>query len=285
MVHSAEQHIHDPDRKPQQVNATAISATAAPEKSRTTEVIADCSKSFIHSQTSSPRADADGKADATHTAPTACDRVLMQRPADQTIVNAPLTVTSGTKQVQTSLDSTTFDPSGRMLLSVHPMLDSEQQTRPDLTLEKLKLELTSNPAVKRISLLLPKEWYTEGEASTCTAYSPVPVHANIDGMDMIFDASVVVDVFPQGDWLGPQEIRCYGISKQEPTGEARIDERASLVVSFAVLDANPIPLRGLFDTASGVSIMTFSAFSRVALQKDVALQSHRIACMLLMKKR
>ena len=72
-----------------------------------------------------------------------------------------------------------------------PMLASEQQIRPDLTLEKLKLVLTSNPPVKRISLPLPKEWYTQGEVSTCTAYSPVPVHANIDGVDMKFDASVV----------------------------------------------------------------------------------------------
>ena len=156
------------------------------------------------------------------------------------------------------------------------MLASEQQVRPDLTLEKLKLELASNPAVKRISLPLPEEWYTEDEASTCTAYSPVPVHANIDGVDMKFDASVVVDVFLQGVCLGPHELRCYSISKQEPTGEARIDERASLVVSFAVPDANPIPLRGMVDTGSGVSIMSFSAFNRVALRTGVALQPYRI---------
>ena len=93
---------------------------------------------------------------------------------------------------------------------------------------------------------------------------------------MKFDASVVVDVFPKGVCLGPHELRCYSISKQEPTGEARLDERASLVVSFAVPDANPIPLRGMVDTGSGVSIMTFSAFNRVALQTDVALQSHRM---------
>ena len=73
-------------------------------------------------------------------------------------LNAPLTVTCGTKQVQTSLESTTIDPSGRTILSVHLMLASEQQIRPNLTLEKLKLELASNPAVKKISLPLPKEW-------------------------------------------------------------------------------------------------------------------------------
>ena len=88
---------------------------------------------------------------------------------------------------------------------LHLKLASEQQLRPDLTLQKWKLELPSCPAFKRISLPLPKEWYTEGEVSTCTAYSPVPVHANIDGMDMKFDASVVLDVFSQGVCLGPHE--------------------------------------------------------------------------------
>ena len=93
---------------------------------------------------------------------------------------------------------------------------------------------------------------------------------------MKFDANVVVDVFPQGVCLGPHELRCYSISKQEPTGEARIDERASLVVSFAVPNAKPIPLRGMVDTGSGVSIMSFSAFNRVALGTGVALQPYRI---------
>ena len=87
------------------------------------------------------------------------------------------------------------------------------------------------------------------------------MHANLVGVDMKFNASVVVDVFPQEVCLVPHELRRYSISKQEPTGEARFYERASLGVSFAVLDANPVPLRGMVDTGSGVSIMTFSAFN------------------------
>ena len=92
---------------------------------------------------------------------------------------------------------------------------------------------------------------------------------------MKFDANVV-DVFPQGVCLRPHELRCNSISKQEHTGEAGIDERASLVVSFAKTDANPIPLRGMVDVGSRVSTMTFSAFNCVALQTGVALQHHRI---------
>ena len=86
----------------------------------------------------------------------------------------------------------------------------------------------------------------------------------MDGVDVKFEACVVVDVFPPGLCLGPQELKCYNINHQEPTGEARIDERVSLVVSFVVPHAAPIPLRDLVDTGSGVSILTFSAFNRVA---------------------
>ena len=95
---------------------------------------------------------------------------------------------------------------------------------------------------------------------------------------MKFDASVAVDVFPQGVCLGTRELRCSSISKQEPTGEAsRMYERASLLVSFPVPDANPNPLRGTVDTESDVSILTFPAFNRVALQTGMALQPRQLA--------
>ena len=121
-----------------------------------------------------------------------------------------------------------------------------------MTFEKFKLKLASKPSIKSIN-------------------AAVPVHTNIDGVDMKFDASVIVDVLPQRVCLEPHELRCYSISNQEPTGEARIDERASLVVSFAVPDANPISLRGMVTTGSA---WTFSAFHRVALKTGVALQPH-----------
>ena len=63
--------------------------------------------------------------------------------------------------------------------------------------------------------------------------------------------------------MGQHELRCYNIDQQEPTGEARIDERVSLVVSFTIPDAAPIPLRGLIDTGSG---STFSAYKKLVLR-------------------
>ena len=122
----------------------------------------------------------------------------------------------------------------------------------------------------------PKERYAHGESETLATYSPVPVCATMDGVDVKFEACVVVDVFPPGICLGPQELKCYNINNQEPTGEARIDERASLVVSFVVPHAAPFPLRGLVGTGSGVSILTFSAFNRVAARTGTVLKPYQI---------
>ena len=142
------EHIHDPDGEPQQAAEAANPEPAAPVKSCTTEVSADCPTSSIQSETSSPKAEVKEKADAAHTSPTVSGRVLMLRPADRATANAHLIVTCDTKQVQTSLESTTFDTSGRILFSVHLVLASEQ-IRPDLSSEKLKLELASTLTAKK----------------------------------------------------------------------------------------------------------------------------------------
>ena len=153
------------------------------------------------------------------------------------------------------------------------MLAAEQLRRPTLTLDKLWVELSL--LYKRVEVPRPKEWYAPGDSDTLTTYSPVPILATMDGVDVNFETCVIVDVFPPGVCLGPQERKCYNKNYQEPTGEARIDERASLVVSFVVRQAAPIPLRGLIDTGSGVSILTISAFNRVAAQTGTVLKPYR----------
>ena len=211
---------------------------------------------------------------AAHTVPLEDDRVLMLHPAEPPAFYTPLTITCGAKQVQTCLEPTTFDPQGRTLISIHLMLAAEQVRRPTLTLAKLWVELSI--LYKRVELPRPREWYVPGESETLTTYSPVPVCATMDGVDVKFEACVVVDVFLPGLCLDPQELKCYNINHQEPTGEARIDERASLVVSFVVPHAAPIPLRGLVDTGSGVSILTFSAFNRVAAWTGTVLKPYQV---------
>ena len=127
------------------------------------------------------------------------------------------------------------------------MLAAEQRLRSTLTLAKLWVELQTS--YNRVEKPRPKEWYPPGDSETLTTYSPVPICATMDGVDVMFEACVVVDVFPPGICLGAQELKCYNIIHQEPTGEARIEERTSLLVSFVVPQAAPIPLRGLVDRA------------------------------------
>ena len=94
--------------------------------------------------------------------------------------------------------------------------------------------------------------------------SPVPVAINVDGVDMKFDAIVVVEgYFPQGLYLGRQELRCYNIGVQDTQGEASIDERASLVVVFGSNLQESIPLYGMIDTGSGVSILFLQRTKRL----------------------
>ena len=129
--------------------------------------------------------------------------------------------------------------SARLLLAI------ERETRPGLTLDALIDEMTRAENCRQLTLPQPEEWQVKGVTSTYHAYSAIPVKVCIDGVDMRFGATIITDAFPPGICLGPQELRCYNIDVQEPSGEARIDERASLVVSFVVPDAAPVPLRGL----------------------------------------
>ena len=58
---------------------------------------------------------------AAQTVPLEDDRVLMLLSAEPPAFYTPLTITCGTKQVQTCLEPTTFDPQGRTLISIHLM--------------------------------------------------------------------------------------------------------------------------------------------------------------------
>ena len=151
-----------------------------------------------------------------HTVPLEDNCVLMLQPAEPHAFYTPLIITCSAKQVQTHLEPTTFDPQGSTLLSIHLMLAAEQLRRPTLTFVKLWVELSI--LYKRVELPRPKEWYVPGEPDTLTTYSPVPICATMDSVDVKFEACVAVDVFLPGICLGPQELKCYTINRQTPTG-------------------------------------------------------------------
>ena len=94
---------------------------------------------------------------------------------------------------------------------------------------------------------------------------------------MRFDAIVVLEGhFPKGLYLGRQELRCYNIGVQDAQREAQIDERASLVVALGTPSQKPIPLFGMIDTGSGVSILSLSAYKKIASQHELILSQNNI---------
>ena len=190
----------------------------------------------------------------------------------------PVVVTCGEKQILTTLEAPAPDCT-ETLISIHLLLSAEQKARPNLTLAQLKEELCRNTSLTIASRPLP-HFTRDDETKLAQIHkvktiAPVPIAITVDGVDMKFDAIVVLEGhFPQGLYLGTQELRCYNIGVQDAQGEAQIDERASLVVAFGTPLQKPIPLFGMIDTGSGVSILSLSAYKKIAPQHELNLSPY-----------
>ena len=197
----------------------------------------------------------------------------------------PIVVTCGEKHVLTTLEAPARDCT-ETLITIHLLLLAEQKLRPALTLAHVKEELCRNTRYKIAARPLP---LFEGEDETRLApvqkfklISPVPVAINIDGVDMKFDAMVVPEGhFPEGLYLGRQELRCYNIGVQDAQGEARIDERAPLVVDFGNTLQEPIPLYGMIDTGSESPSALRAGISRSHLLMPLTCCRMTYSCTLL----
>ena len=208
------------------------------------------------------------------------DQVRVISVAEDGGPSRPVVVTCGEKQVLTTLEAPAPDCT-ETLISIHLLLSAEQKMRPTLTLSQLKEELCRNVKYTIAARPLP-HFAREDETKLAPiqkvkTVSPVPVAINVDGVDMKFDAIVVLEGhFPQGLYLGRQELRCYNIGVQDAQGEARIDERASLVVAFGNTIQEPIPLYGMIDTGSGVSILSLKAYQKIASPHALSLLPYDI---------
>ena len=167
------------------------------------------------------------------------------------------------------------------LISIYLLLLADQKSRPELTLAQLKEELYRNSKYSITARPLP-HFIREDETKLAPiqkvkTISPVPVAINVDGVDMKLDDIVVIEgYFPQGLYLGRQELRCYNIGVQDTQGEARIDERASLIVAFGNNLQEPIPLYGMIDTGSGVSIISLAAYQKIASAHSLSLMPYDV---------
>ena len=124
------------------------------------------------------------------------EMVFMLRPAEVAHVTTPLTITCGKIQVQTSPEPTTFNLSGRTMMSVRLLLAIERKTRPEHTIDTLIDKIIANENCRQLTLRQSEEWQVKGVTSTYHAYSPIPVRVCIDGVDMCFEATVITDAFP-----------------------------------------------------------------------------------------
>ena len=176
----------------------------------------------------------------------------------------PVVVTCGEKPVLTTLEAPA-PICTETLISIHLLLSAQQKSRPALTLAQLKEELCRNVQYTIAARPLP-HFAREDETKLAPiqkvkTVSPVPVAINVDVVDMKLDAIVVLEGhFPQLLYLGRQELRCSNIGVQDTQGEARFDERASLEVAFGSTFQEPIPLYGMIDTGSGVSILSLKVY-------------------------
>ena len=101
-------------------------------------VVSQCVESPVSYNFANSRwAETEAAGVAAHTEPRENNRLLMLQPAKQPTVYTPLAVNCGSKQVQMSLEPTTFDRQGRTCISNHLMLAAEQQYCPGLTFPEL----------------------------------------------------------------------------------------------------------------------------------------------------
>ena len=86
------------------------------------------------------------------------EMVLMLRPAEAAHVATPLTIACGKSQIQYSPEPTTFDPSGRTIMSIRLLLAIEREQRPNLTIDALIDETAENQEYRQLTLPQQEEW-------------------------------------------------------------------------------------------------------------------------------
>ena len=95
------------------------------------------------------------------------------------------------------------------------------------------------------------------------------VNFELDGIDFYASALVVLDnEFTHGIVLGNDQLRCWTVTQStQEVGVAQLDENAMLEVQFPTGQNTEVSLRGLVDTGAGGSLMTISAWKRLASNK------------------
>ena len=211
------------------------------------------------------------------------DRITVISIAEAGGPSLPVVVTCGEKQILARVE-TTAPNCTQTLISILLLLSEEQKARPNLSLHQLKEELCRNTDLKITSRPLPhftrKDKTKLAQVQKVRTIAPV-IAIKDDCVNINFDSIVVLPDskeghFPQGLYLDRQELRCYNIEVHYGQGEARIDERASLVVAFGYALQKPIPLFCMIDTGSRISIHSLRAYQKIAYPHALSLLTYDI---------
>ena len=162
------------------------------------------------------------------------DQVRVLSVAEAGGPSRPIVIACDEKQVLTKLEPPAQDCT-ETLISIHLLLPAEQNLRPTLTLAQLKENLCRNTKYTIAARPLP-HFAREDETKLAPVQkvktiSTVPVAIKIDGVDMKFDAIVVLEGhFPQGLYLGQPGVAmlqhwCAGRTRGSSKGP-------TLVVAF-----------------------------------------------------
>ena len=122
-------------------------------------------------------------------------------------------VTCCQKQVIATLEAPEPDCAAPWV-SIHLLLSAEQKACSNLALSQLKEGLCRNTKLTIASRPLPHITRIDetklAQVQKVKTIALVPIEINVDGFDMRFDAIAVLEGnFPQGLYLGIQELRCY----------------------------------------------------------------------------
>ena len=133
----------------------------------------------------------------------------------------------------------------KMFLSVRLSLASEQQRNLELILPKLKYEIARTQCFKKMVKIAARSAVRQMQNLHIHVILRISsLHANINGVDMIFNDSMLKDVFHQEVSLGPPKLKCYSIWKQYR------HELTSVRCSYVVPNAAPMTLKTPVDTSS-----------------------------------
>ena len=124
------------------------------------------------------------------------DQVRVISTSEEGGPSRPVVVTCGEKQILMTLKAPAHDCT-ETLISIRLLLSAEQKARRNLTLLQLTEEFCRNTnmtiALRPLPHFTRKDETKLAQVQKVKTIAPVPIAINVDGVDMLFDAIIVLE--------------------------------------------------------------------------------------------